>query len=81
MAAVAAGIVFADEPTVNTNITTFTGNSSVVWGVDLDDGGTGFKNDTAITFKINMLNAGDKATEGEGIWGDLQLKAGNAGWW
>ena len=52
----------------------FTGNAAVTWGVDLDSGKTGFKNDAEVTLKLNLLNGGNKSTSGDGVWGELVIK-------
>ena len=68
------GSVFAAEPVADVNITEFKGNASVQWGVDLDTGKTGFKNDASVTLKLNLLNGGSKSTTGDGVWGELVIK-------
>ena len=81
-----AGAAFAD-PEADFNLAEVTGNASVTWGVDLDEGTTGFKNDTSATVKLNLVNSGTKSTSGEGIWaelgvkfdGSLQIKSENGG--
>ena len=66
--------VFAAEPVANVNVSEFSGEASVQWGVDLDSGKTGFKNDAKVTMKLNLLDGGDKASTGEGIWGEIKIK-------
>ena len=75
MAAAVAGFTFADEPVANVEFGELSGNASVTWGVDLDDGGTGFKNEAGGKFVINIAKGGSKSTEGDGIWGDIEIKA------
>ena len=65
---------FADEPVANVNVSEFKGEASVQWGVDLDSGKTGFKNDAKVTMKLNLIDGGDKASTGEGIWGEIKIK-------
>ena len=65
---------FADEPAVKNEIAEFTGNASVTWGVDLDAGKTGFKNDASGSFKFTLIGGGDKSTTGDGVWGELKIK-------
>jgi hypothetical protein len=66
--------VFADEPVADLKVVDFTGNAAVTWGYDLENGGHGFSNSTTIQFKLNLFNAGRKATSGEGVWGDIEIK-------
>ena len=74
MAAMAFG-AFADEPVADVNVAEFSGNAAVTWGVDLDSGKTGFKNSTEVNLKLNLLKGGTKSTTGDGVWGELVLKA------
>lgn len=71
-------VAFADEPAVKNEIASFTGNASVTWGVDLDAGKTGFKNAEEAKLKFTLIGKGDKSTTGEGVWGELKIKAGDA---
>jgi len=73
-AAALVGGLFAAEPASNPSVVSFTGNASVEWGVDLDAGKTGFKNDTWTELKLKLFDAGDKATSGDGVWAELVLK-------
>ncbi|MBO5400515.1 MAG: hypothetical protein J6A14_01610 [Spirochaetaceae bacterium] len=66
--------VFADEPVANLNVSEFSGEASVTWGVDLDAKKTGFKNDSKITLKLNLFDNGDKSSTGEGVWGEIKIK-------
>ena len=68
------GAVYADEPVVNVNVSEFTGNAAVSWGIDLDSGKTGFKNEANATLKLNLIDGGNKSTSGDGIWGELVIK-------
>ena len=65
---------FADEPVANVNVSEFKGEAAVQWGVDLDSGKTGFKNEAKVTLKLNLIDGGDKASTGEGIWGEIKIK-------
>ncbi len=66
--------VFADEPIAEASVATFGGNASVTWGVDLDAGTTGFKNAASADLKVTLVKSGDKATAGEGVWGEIKIK-------
>ena len=68
------GSVFAAEPVADVNIAEFKGDASVQWGVDLNNGKTGFKNSASVTLKLNLLNEGSKSTTGDGVWGELVIK-------
>ena len=74
MAAAAAALSFADEPVADLKVAEFSGNAAVTWGVDLDTGKTGFKNEESAKLKVNITNEGTKKTEGEGIWAELEIK-------
>ena len=65
---------FADEPATNYSVAEFSGSASLEWVSDLDEKTNGFKNDASATLKINLLNGGDKATTGDGVWGELKIK-------
>ena len=65
---------FADEPVANVNVSEFKGEAAVTWGVDLDSGKTGFKNDAKVTMKLNLIDGGDKSSTGEGVWGEIKIK-------
>jgi len=65
---------FADEPAVVNELAEFKGDATVTWGVDLDAGKTGFKNETSASLKFNLVSQGSKATTGEGIWGEIAVK-------
>lgn len=64
---------FADEPATNYSVAEFSGSASLEWVSDLDEKTNGFKNDASATLKINLLNGGDKATTGDGVWGELKI--------
>ena len=65
---------FADEPALKNEVATFSGDASVTWGLDLDTFESGFQNATSGSFKFSLLSSGDKATTGDGIWGELKIK-------
>ena len=65
---------FADEPVANVNVAEFKGEAAVQWGVDLDSGKTGFKNEAKVTMKLNLIDGGDKSSTGEGVWGEIKIK-------
>ncbi len=73
MAAAAAAISFAAEPAVNQSVS-LSGDASVTWGVDLDTGKTGFKNEANATLEVVFTGEGTKETTGEGIWAEIQAK-------
>ena len=75
MAAAAAAISFADEPVADLKVTELSGNASVTWGVDLDTGKTGFKNEGESTFKVNIANKGSKSVSGEGVYAEIGVEA------
>jgi len=82
MAAMVAAAAMADEPDVDLKIAEISGNAKVTWGIDLDSnavtGRTGFKNEEEAKLKVNIANGGSKFTEGEGVWGELEVKVGDA---
>ena len=78
MAAMVAAAAMADEPAVDLSIAEVSGNAKLTWGVDLDEGDTGFKNDTEAKLKVNFVNGGSTLSEGEGIWGEVEVKVGDA---
>ena len=67
------GSVFAAEPAAEVKVAEFKGNASVMFGADLNTGGTGFKNETSGSLKFNLMNGGDRSTTGDGVWGELKL--------
>jgi hypothetical protein len=69
------GGVFADAPVANVEVAEFSGSATVTWGVDLDDdNATGFKNETSANFTVNIADGGSAATEGDGVWGEIEIK-------
>jgi len=75
IAALLSGMIFADEPAINTSIADFTGNAEVKWGVDLDAGQHGFSNSTDSKLKVNLWDGGTKETSGDDIWAELKIEA------
>ena len=67
-------VAFADEPATNYSVAEFSGSAELGWKSDLDAKENGLFNNTSATLKINLLNGGDKATAGDGIWGELKIK-------
>ena len=68
------GSVFAAEPAAEVKVAKFTGSAAVTFGFDLDTVKAGFKNETSGKLVLNFVNAGDKATTGDGVWGELKIK-------
>ena len=66
--------VFADAPVVSNSVVEFKGAASLEWISDLDAETNGFKNTTEANLKIDIVSAGDAATSGDGIWGELKIK-------
>ena len=75
MAAAAAALSFADEPVADLKVAELSGNASVTWGVDLDTGKTGFRNEGESTFKVNIANKGSKSVSGEGVYAEIGVEA------
>ena len=74
IAALAGGMIFADEPAIDMKVAEFNGNATVKWGMDLDAGQHGFDNSTGdLNLKVNLWNEGSKATEGDGVWGEVKI--------
>jgi len=72
LAVVASGFA---QPVADVNVAEFSGNASVTWGVDLDDdNATGFKNETEAKVVVNIFDAAEQSTEGDGIWAELVVK-------
>ena len=65
--------VFADAPVADLSVVSFSGNAALEWVSDLDKEANGFNNTTEAAVKINLFNAGDAATSGDGIWGELKI--------
>ena len=65
---------FADAPAVSNSVVEFKGDASLEWISDLEAETNGFKNSTNANLKIDIVSAGDAATSGDGIWGELKIK-------
>ena len=65
---------FAGEPVVSNSVVEFKGDASLEWQYDLDAEAYGLINNTNANLKINIVEGGDKATSGDGIWGELKIK-------
>ncbi|MBO4320196.1 MAG: hypothetical protein J5857_06980 [Treponema sp.] len=74
MAAMVAAAAMADEPTADEMSIAVSGSEQLTWGVDLDDGKTGFKNEASAKVEVTFAKAGTKSTEGEGVWAELGVK-------
>ena len=72
--AIVAGAAFAD-PTVPLTVT-FDGNAKLEYIIDLDGEAMGMHNAEEASFKIAWIGEGTKTTEGDGLWGELGIKAG-----
>ena len=72
-----AGAVFADAPSVSTVVAEFDGEAKIEWKVNLEDSSFGFNNEDKASFKIKFVTEGTKETSGDGLWGELQIKAGS----
>lgn len=64
---------FADEPATNYSVAEFKGEAEFGWKSDFDKKENGMFNAASATLKINLLNGGDKATSGDGVWGELKI--------
>lgn len=66
-------VAFADEPATNLSVAEFKGEASLEWKTDLDAKTNGFENAAKAEIKINLFDGGDKATTGDGVWGELKI--------
>jgi len=74
MAAMVAAAAMADEPVAELGLAV-EGSEELTWGVDLDEGDTGFKNAAAAKFTVTFAKGGTQSTEeGEGIWAEVGVK-------
>ena len=71
-----AGSVFAGEPSVSPVIAEFKGDAALEWIANLDNETIGMKNSSSANFKVTFISEGTKATTGEGLWGELEIKEG-----
>ena len=69
-----AGSVFAGEPSVSPVIAEFKGDASLEWIANLDAETIGMKNSQSATFKVTFISEGTKATTGDGLWGEIEIK-------
>ena len=77
IAALAGGMIFADEPAIDIKVTEVSGNQSVSWGVDLDAGQHGFSHGGDAAIKVNLWNEGTKEDSGDGsVWAEIKVKGG-----
>ena len=72
-----ASAVFADAPGVTPSVSKFDGSASIEYDIDLEDQAFGIVNASNADFEVQFVVAGDKATEGDGLWGDLKIKVGD----
>jgi len=72
-----AGVAFADAPAYPAgSVAAFSGDASIEYQFNLDDEAFGIANAENANFKIQFYNGGDKATEGDGLWGELKISVG-----
>ena len=72
-----AGVAFADAPAYPAGaVAAFSGDASIEYQIDLDNEAFGIVNAENANFKIQFYNGGDKATEGDGLWGELKISVG-----
>ena len=71
-----ASAVFAD-PDVTPTVSKFDGNASIEYDFNLDDTTFGIVNGGSADFEIKFVAKGDKATTGDGLWGELKIKVGD----
>jgi len=69
-----AGSAFA-LPDV-TPVASMGGNAKLEYIIDLDGEAMGMHNAEEATFKIQFVAEGTRETEGDGLWGELKVKAG-----
>ena len=73
MAAMVAAAALADEPVAELGLE-LSGDSTLTWGVDLDEGDTGFKNEANAKAVVTFVKEGTKSTEGDGVWAEVGVK-------
>ena len=71
-----AGVAFADEPNVTPTVSAFSGKASIEYDIDLDNEAFGIVNAESAEFKIVFVPETKKKTEGDGLWGELEIKVG-----
>ena len=68
---------FAD-PDVTVSVTEFKGEAEFGWKADLEAETTGMYNKDSASLKIQFIDKeATRSTEGEGLWGELVIKAGD----
>ena len=65
--------VFADDPAANISLANFSGSAGVTYKVDLQNETIGLTNDFDANVKFDFFTAGEKATSGDGVWGELKI--------
>ena len=78
IAALAGGMIFADEPAIDIKVAELSGNAEVKWGMDLDAGQHGFKNSSKAEVKVKLWGETTKSTEEDDIWAELKIKTTEA---
>lgn len=73
MAAMVAAAALADEPVAEMGVE-LSGDATLTWGVDLDEGDTGFKNEANAKAVVTFVKEGTKSTEGDGVWAEVGVK-------
>ncbi len=73
MAAMVAAAALADEPVAEMGVE-LSGDATLTWGVDLDEGDTGFKNEANAKAVVTFVKGGTKSTEGDGVWAEVGVK-------
>jgi len=73
MAAMVAAAAMADEPVAEMGVD-LSGDATLTWGVDLDEGDTGFKNEANAKAVVTFVKGGTKSTEGDGVWAEVGVK-------
>ena len=74
MAAMVAAAAMADEPVAELGVA-IEGSDTLTWGVDLDEGDTGFRNESSAKVTVTFAKGGSKTSEeGEGVWAEVAAK-------
>ncbi|MBR6143453.1 MAG: hypothetical protein IKQ23_04125 [Treponema sp.] len=73
MAAMVAAAALADEPVAELGVE-LSGDATLTWGVDLDQGDTGFKNEANAKAVVTFVKEGTKSTEGDDVWAEVGVK-------
>lgn len=73
MAAMVAAAALADEPVAELGVE-LSGDATLTWGVDLDQGDTGFRNEASAKAVVTFVKEGTKSTEGDGVWAEVGVK-------